>query len=369
MNSVLRRMTSPVASLALAVPLAWGAPASAQPNACNNAVQEYFVSAGDTLSNISQAAFGDQQQWPRIFEYPGNADAIGRNPNLLVIGTPLRIPPCPGSVQSIPTEAVPNQTAKRSRNKIPFKIYVVTGDDWAPYVSTDWPNGGMATVIVEAAFEAAGMGDEVEIHYVNDWAAQLETLTKTNRYQLTFPWFYPKMDFWQTCDRLPEPMQIRCEYDHSEPIASVTLGFFKESGRADLQNESIEMMNQMRLCRPRGYSTFELVENGITVDNLIVEDTPKDCFARMLEGGVDYVLLNRFTGVAVAAEMGIQDRVKMADLSIASPMHILAYRNNPMDTVKILEDFNAGLATIIDNGTYGQIISYFNDEFNRRLTQ
>ena len=54
------------------------APASAAPNACNNTVQEYFVSSGDTLSKISQAAFGDQRQWPRIFEYPGNAGAIGK---------------------------------------------------------------------------------------------------------------------------------------------------------------------------------------------------------------------------------------------------------------------------------------------------
>ena len=369
MKSTLRRIISPLASIALAVPLAWSvqAPAAAQPVACNNAVQEYFVSAGDTLSRISQAAFGDPQQWPRIFEYPGNATSIGKNPNLLVIGTPLRIPPCPGSVQSIPKEAAPSKTAKKSRNKIPFKIYVVTGDDWPPYVSTDWPNGGMATVIVEAAFEAAGMSDDVEIHYVNDWSAQLETLTKTNRYQLTFPWYYPKMDFWQSCDRLPKPMQIRCEYDHSNPIANVTLAFFKENGRADLATETIESMNEKRLCRPKGYSTFELVENGITVDNLHIENSPKDCYQRLLEGVVDYVLLNRFTGMAVAAEMGISDRVKMADISIASPIHILAYRNNPMETVQILDDFNAGLETIIDNGTYGQIISYFNDEFTRRL--
>ncbi|MEX3009123.1 hypothetical protein [Hoeflea sp. TYP-13] len=355
----------------MAIPLALGIkiPVSAAAVACNNSVQEYYVSSGDTLSKIAGIAFGDPKQWPRIFEYPGNARAIGKNPNLLVIGTPLRIPPCPGSVQEIPKEAAPAQTAKKSRNKIPFKIYVVTGDDWPPYVSTDWPNGGMATVIVEAAFEAAGMSDDVEIHYVNDWSAQLETLTKTNRYQLTFPWYYPKMDFWQTCDRLPKPMQIRCEYAHSNPIANVTLAFFKENGRADLAGETIESMNKKRLCRPKGYSTFELVENGITVDNLHIELSPKDCFQRLLEGVVDYVLLNRFTGLAVAAEMGIGSRVEMADISIASPIHILAYKNNPLETVQILDDFNVGLETIIDNGTYGQIISYFNDEFTRRLAK
>nr|WP_276562407.1 transporter substrate-binding domain-containing protein [Hoeflea prorocentri] len=357
------------------------ASAQAAPAACGNTVQEYAVSSGDTLSKIAGAAFGDPRQWPRIFEYPGNAESIGRNPNLLTIGVRLQIPPCPGAIQSIPQEVVATetqtqaQTQRAARNtgstttSLPIKLYVVTGDDWPPYVSTDWPQGGMAVVIVEAAFEAAGMSDNVEIHYVNDWSAQLETLTKTNRYQLTFPWFYPKMEFWQSCDKLPESMQIRCEYDHSNPIANVTLAFFKEAGRADLAQDTLEGIKAKRLCRPKGYSTFELVENGLSVDNLHIELSPTDCFLRLLEGKVDYVLLNRFTGLAVAADMGISNNVEMADITIASPIHILAYRNNPMDTVQYLDEFNKGLQTIINNGVYGQIISYFNDEFSRRLAK
>lgn len=377
MKSHYSCLLGPVAALAISVPAVLGLskPASAAPAACNNTVQEYAVSSGDTLSKIAEAAFGDPRQWPRIFEYPGNTGAIGRNPNLLTIGVRLQIPPCPGAIQSIPQEAAPAKTDRVSKNSgstttsLPIKLYVVTGDDWPPYVSTDWPQGGMAVVIVEAAFEAVGMSDNIEIHYVNDWSAQLETLTKTNRYQLTFPWYYPKMDFWQSCDRLPEPMQIRCEYDHSNPIANVTLAFFKEIGRADLAEDTLEVIKAKRLCRPKGYSTFELVENGLSVDNLHIEVSPADCFLRLLEGRVDYVLLNRFTGLAVAAEMGISSNIEMADITIASPIHILAYRNNPMDTIQYLDEFNKGLQTIIDNGVYGQIISYFNDEFGRRLAQ
>ena len=377
MNRIARTLSGITAAMFLAIPAALNdaTPAFAAPSACNNTVQQYFVSSGDTLSKIAESAFGDPRQWPRIFEYPGNTEAIGRNPNILNIGVRLQIPPCPGAIQSIPQEAAPAKTARVGRNtgspttSLPIKLYVVTGDDWPPYVSTDWPKGGMAVVIVEAAFEAAGMSDNVEIHYVNDWSAQLETLTKTNRYQLTFPWYYPKMEFWQSCDRLPEAMQIRCEYDHSNPIANVTLAFFKEAGRADLARDTLEGIKSKRLCRPKGYSTFELVENGLSVDNLHIELSPTDCFLRLLEGRVDYVLLNRFTGLAVASEMGIGDNVEMADITIASPIHILAYRNNPMDTVQYLDEFNKGLQTIIDNGIYGQIISFFNDEFTRRLTQ
>ena len=347
--------------------------ASAAPGACNTTVQQYFVSSGDTLSKIAGATFGDPHQWPRIFEYPGNMETIGHNPNLLEVGILLQIPPCPGAVWKIQPEAAATKTSRVTKNTVsttnsfPIKLYVVTGDNWPPYVSTSWPKGGMAVVIVEAAFEAAGMGDNVEIHYVNDWSAQLETLTKTNRYQLTFPWYYPKMEFWQTCERLPKPMQIRCEYDHSDPIANVTLALFKEADRADLAQDTMETLKLRRLCRPKGYSTFELVENGLSVDNLHIELSPIDCFLRLLEGQVDYVLLSRFTGQAVAAEMAIGDNVEMADITIASPIYLLAYRNNPMETIQYLDEFNKGLQTIIDNGVYAQIISFFNDEFNRRL--
>ena len=74
--------------------------AAAAPTACGNEVQTYSVRAGDTLSRIAQTAFGDYATWPRIFEYPGNVEAIGNNPDLLLIGTRISIPPCPGSVAS-----------------------------------------------------------------------------------------------------------------------------------------------------------------------------------------------------------------------------------------------------------------------------
>ena len=158
MKSHYSRLLGPVAALAISVPAVLGLskPASAAPAACNNTVQEYAVSSGDTLSKIAEAAFGDPRQWPRIFEYPGNTGAIGRNPNLLTIGVRLQIPPCPGAIQSIPQEAAPAKTARVSKNSgstttsLPIKLYVVTGDDWPPYVSTDCPQGGMAVVIVEA---------------------------------------------------------------------------------------------------------------------------------------------------------------------------------------------------------------------------
>lgn len=51
----------------------------------------YTVIAGDTLSSIAQRAYGDANQWPRIFD--ANRAVIGSDPNLIFPGQQLFIPP------------------------------------------------------------------------------------------------------------------------------------------------------------------------------------------------------------------------------------------------------------------------------------
>ena len=362
MNMELPRLFSRLAVFGAAIQIASivGSPAVAAPAACSESVQDYYIASGDTLSKISGVVFGDTLQWPRIFEYPGNVKALGNNPDLILVGTLIRIPPCPGSVQSLP------ETMAKTTGEKPETLYVITGDNWPPYTSTNWPNNGMATAIIQAAFDASDIGANVEIDIIDDWNAQVKLLVKKDRYQMTFPWAMPDMDFWQSCDQLPEPMQIRCEYSKSDPIANTTQAFFVEVGRSDLKDTSIEDVKKRRICRPKGYSTFDMVEAGFSIERLVVGNSPQDCFQRLLEGNADYVALNRFVGDAVAHEMGISDNVKMSDFSVTGTLHMLAYATNT-DSNRYLDDFNVGLDRIIENGTYGQIISYFNDEFTRRL--
>ena len=52
---------------------------------------EYVVQPGDTLRSIAQDQYGDATLWPRI--YDANRDVIGPNPDALVAGTKLQIPP------------------------------------------------------------------------------------------------------------------------------------------------------------------------------------------------------------------------------------------------------------------------------------
>lgn len=63
-----------------------GATASAVPGAT-----AYVVQPGDTLQGIAEEQYGDAGLWPRI--YQANRQAIGEDPDNLVAGTTLQIPP------------------------------------------------------------------------------------------------------------------------------------------------------------------------------------------------------------------------------------------------------------------------------------
>ncbi|WP_136657255.1 transporter substrate-binding domain-containing protein [Nitratireductor sp. XY-223] len=371
MKTPLPRMSGLAVALFAAIQFSGtiATPATAAPGVCTNTVQDYSVASGDTLSKIARASLGDSLMWPRIYEYPGNADVIGTNPDLLLIGMPLRIPPCPGSVESLPkTASVQTESKTTAAGLKPLTIYVVTGDNWPPFTDTKWPNDGMATEIIRAAFDASDIGANVEIDIIDDWNAQVTSLVKKDRYQMTFPWAMPNMDFWQSCDRLPEPMQIRCEYSKSKPIVNTTQVFFQEVGRSDLNDTSLEDVKKRRICRPKGYSTFDMVEAGFSIEHLVVGSSPQDCFQRLLEGRADYVALNRFVGLAVSYDMGISDSIEMSNFSVPGTLHLLAYATND-ESNRYLDEFNIGLDRIIANGVYSQIVSFFNDEFSRRLVE
>ncbi|MBV9710093.1 MAG: LysM peptidoglycan-binding domain-containing protein [Ktedonobacteraceae bacterium] len=51
---------------------------------------DYTVQSGDTLSSIAQQAYGNANEWQKI--YDANAQVIGNDPNLIRAGEVLRIP-------------------------------------------------------------------------------------------------------------------------------------------------------------------------------------------------------------------------------------------------------------------------------------
>ncbi|MBV9134602.1 MAG: LysM peptidoglycan-binding domain-containing protein [Chloroflexi bacterium] len=83
--------TAAAPSVAVTAPSPSAVPSSVVAGATAVAATQYVVQPGDTLRSIAEAQYGDAGQWPRI--YDANRDAIGSNPDALVAGTTLQIPP------------------------------------------------------------------------------------------------------------------------------------------------------------------------------------------------------------------------------------------------------------------------------------
>ncbi len=92
------RPTIVLASVVPSPSAAPGAVAAASPSAVATpapagvaASSVYVVQSGDTLRSIAQDQYGDATLWPRI--YDANRDVIGPDPDALIAGTKLQIPP------------------------------------------------------------------------------------------------------------------------------------------------------------------------------------------------------------------------------------------------------------------------------------
>jgi len=86
-------VAAPSAAVPLASPsaLAVASPVVPEATASVAAATTYTVQPGDTLRSIAQDQYGDAGMWPRIYE--ANRDTIGSNPDNLVAGTTLTLPP------------------------------------------------------------------------------------------------------------------------------------------------------------------------------------------------------------------------------------------------------------------------------------
>jgi LysM repeat protein len=75
----------------------------------------YTVQPGDTLSGIAQQAYGDGNEWPKI--YDANKQVIGSNPNVIYPGQVLYIPaisPTPGSNYTVQSGDTLSSIAQRA---------------------------------------------------------------------------------------------------------------------------------------------------------------------------------------------------------------------------------------------------------------
>ncbi|MEM1420502.1 MAG: hypothetical protein AAF661_17440 [Pseudomonadota bacterium] len=337
------------------------APPEASAQTCGSS---YSIQRGDTLSSIALRIFNDASRWGQVYEHRDNALRIGSNPNNLIVGTSIDVPPCP--VGGVTTAPQPRETAAQRQQRVqqgvtgyvPL-IEVVTGGDYAPFTDENLVGRGMATQIVEAAFAASDLPNPVKVEFVNDWSSHLTKLVPNNKYDFTFPWFKPDCSDPAS---LGESDRIRCDYEFSEqPIYIVTINFFGSISDPNPPQAYSDLIGR-RLCRPAGYFVFDLIGVGLVPDQNITLERPQgvgECFSLLERGMVDYVAINRFTGEKAVVDAGLSGFVEpVKTLVTPLPLHLLAHQDNAEAVFNWMPEFNKGMQRIKESGEWDDIVGF-----------
>ena len=381
----------------------------------------YTVARGDTLFKIAERAFGNGWLYKQIFE--ANRDVLPNSASV-EIGNELLIPCLDGTGQVVGEDAVaqeplaepgkpeattvaatmePAQTTLgllRQATKLvamvalpmqsiagPFnptaspasitkdglgatelttsepqlvipRIRLLTVSGFAPFADENLPQGGMITDLVSRALKAVAPGQQSRVAFVNDRAAHLNFLIPDGAFDVSFPWYKPDCS---KSERLNAETQRRCaEFEFSNPIFEVRVGFYTRLGDALVEIRSLAALSGKRLCRPNGQFTFDLEQNGLVEPNVSVETqyTAQQCFVRLVEGQVDVVTLVKSEGDEQLRQLGIVDSVTEIDgLESAQTLHALVAKQSPNGQAH-LDLINQGLAELMASGKWFEVVAF-----------
>ncbi len=308
----------------------------------------YSVSAGDTLSALSKKAFGDPNLFLQFYDNPINAEVLGSDPNKIHIADQIILPPCEGdvAVTDAPEHVVDDALEA---------IGIVTGSHNYPFTGEELEGGGLLSQVVRESFDESGLSNPVKIDYINDWNSHLETLLPNGAYDLAFPWYKPQ------CDR-PEKLSLkskeRCALVWSDSLFSIAIGFYIPDG---MENPPLtfEDLKGKTICRPNGSFPYDLEENGL-IDGetitLVRAQNADECFARLENGSVDTVSVDRFAAGLAIANAGLGEHIIPSGIVSTQTMHMVAEPDN-VEAVEWIEQFNGGLEKLRASGRYLDVVN------------
>lgn len=327
-------MTRPLmqAVFALALLVLSAVSASAQA-----ACELYRVQRGDTLNKIVERVDG-LESYRQLYRV--NRRAIGRNPNIVRLGTMIRIP-CVGPAQNI--EPLANA---------PAEISFLTSNGLAPYADEALAGNGMFTRLVERAVLRAAPDTQTEIVFVNDRGAHMDVLLPRGGFDAGFPWTAQDCagsDAAATCDG----------YRFSEPFYEIVDGFFSRNGDG-FENvfDPVGFANTT-ICRPEGHSVagMKAFRQQHAAATVVTAASAEDCFNQLMFGQADIVAVETRVGTQTLALLGLQDRVvENKHLFEIHPLRVAVPADNP-NANDIIEVLNRGLKAMLQSGEWDSIIS------------
>ena len=307
----------------------------------------YRVQKGDTLKDISERVYGDRNH-RRIWR--ANREEIGRDPSVISIGLVLRLPCADGA---LPKAALGASRTAPGKAEISF----VTANGYLPYTDESLSHRGLFTHLVTNAMVRAAPETRFEVVFVNDWAAHVETLLPRQSFDASFPWSRPGCE---TQGMLTEVELYACQnFVYTDPFYEIVEGFFAWTGSGFEGLQRFDDMVGTRICRPEGYPTGHLEEQGLmTSDVTLLQPTSATaCFQLLLSGKADLVALDTRAGERVVSDLGLEQQVsENPHLFSIQPLRVALHKDNPK-TVQLVEQLNTGLGIMRESGEWAAIVS------------
>jgi len=306
--------------------------------------EKYRVSSGDTLSSIAKRAYGDGKRWDII--YYANKNIIGSNPSTIKRGQELMVT-CLKTVE-IEKSVIGDIVSKNIVSKDIVKI--LSGDNSAPFLIKDSPNGGMITHIVKESFNAVGMN--YSNIFIDDFSSHFELLkNRTRCFDVGTNWNKPD------CSKknLSQKTKDRCEFRFSEPIFEEIVSFYQK-GNKNIPKVH-KNMHGKKICRPKGWMVFDLEEQGLIHNKtitLVEGNSIKNCMAMLESNKIDYVSITKMIADLEIKESGYKDIVEIEGLSSLLSSHLIIHPHNPR-AGKIIFNFNKGLRKLKESGKLEEI--------------
>ncbi len=311
------------------------------------ACEYYRVKKGDSLRDIARAAYGNDKYRPIWRE---NRAEIGRNPNLIDVGMVLRLP-CPDG--SFPAGEVGSTPQAATDDALSF----VTANGFLPYTDESLDQRGFVTHLVSQAMMRAEPDQAIDIVFVNDWGAHLESLLPRQAFDASFPWTRPGCE---TQGELSSVELYACQnYLYSDPLYEVVEGFFSRTGEGHDGVLEFAGLQGTTICRPEGYPTGHLEEAELMPPqvNLVQPDSAYDCFAMLASGKVEIIALDTRSAERVMSDTGMKfDAVENPHLFAIQPLQVAVHRDNP-NSEKLIADLNRGIRTMLESGEWAAIVT------------
>ncbi len=338
---------------------------AAAPVAAQSCGADYVIQEGDSLAKIAGRVYGKTSQWTVIFY--ANQDRLGGGSSLIVPGLAVRIPCIGGSEPALPVTATTEAAAPAPPPKIETaaitkKVQFLTADDYAPFTGRALLNGGMHPDIIASAMEMlkteSGGKVDFAVNWVNDWSAHLNPLLVTRAFDMGFPWYQPDCkDF----ANLNDDSKFRCQkFFFSDPVyEELSLFFVKKE--SPIKFEADQEMLGRSICRPAGYFTFDLDQNGRNwvkekKVTLLQPQSIEECFKLLMDGSVDAVALTELTGRAAVIKADLSDKVNVLERPVGILAdHIIIAKTHPNARV-LMHYINSALAKLKADGKFDEIV-------------